>query len=266
MIAPEFVNTIRNYVQDASSRSFVPYSGQPRAALALLSNGDWICGVRIENACYPLVIPALSSAVVSAASIGRRDIMAIIFSGSVKHEEKTAALHLVDSPLEQVDNDLLKQIDWIPSLRKQLTTCKDLPDSMDSAAGILLARQAAEYAHTPESNFPVGAIAMTKNRQYFQGANVESPDWRQIICAERAAIAAAISAGASDIEQIYVSCLKSSIATPCGACRQVLYEIDPNSVVWMDRGEKKAECFRIHELLPEAFHMTESYNRQCSST
>ncbi|MCY4158655.1 MAG: cytidine deaminase [Bacteroidetes bacterium] len=254
----ESLDTLRHYVQSATSRSFVPYSCQPRAVLALLSDGRWTCGVRIENACYPLVIPALSSALVSAASMGRRDVVAVVFSSSMKEEEKTTALHLVDSSFDQLDDDVLGHVGRTYHLQEKLATCKDLKLRLNPTSGIFLARQAARYAHTPESDFPVGAIVVTEDQKYFQGANIEYPDWRQILCAERAAIAAAISAGAKDIRQIYVSCLKSSKASPCGACRQVLYEVAPNSVIWIDRGEEVAESFRPKDLLPDAFHLSES--------
>ena len=253
-----FIDSLRELVLNAASHSRVPYSGKQRAALLLMSNGDWICGVRIENACYPLVIPALSSALASAASIGRRDVVAIVFSSHMKQEEVTTVHNLVDPLLDQFDDDVLGKKGGTYHLREQLDTRKYSPIPIDSNAGLSFARQAAKYASVPESDFPVGSIAVTDDHTYFHGTNFEHKDWTQILCAERAAIASAVSAGVKNIRHVYISCPKSSEITPCGACRQVLCEIAPNSMVWMDRGEKKPECFYAHELLPKAFQLTES--------
>lgn len=249
------INLLRRYVQEAATRSFVPHSGQPRAALALLSNGDWTCGVRIENACYPLVIPAFSSVLVCAASVGRRDIKAIVFSDSVTQSEKRLAQQIVPTLLDQFDEDIIGQTGCNFQIRNPLETCKHLPLDMNSNEGIRLARHAAEFAHTPESDFPVGAIVVTGDHKYFQGVNIEYDDWTQILCAERAALAAAMSAGTTNITDVYVSCPKSAVATPCGACRQVLHEVAPNAIIWMDRGAKEHEHFRTDALLPQAFRL-----------
>ncbi|MXX97243.1 MAG: cytidine deaminase [Rhodothermaceae bacterium] len=250
------IDPLRHYVQEAALRSFTPYSGLPRAALVLMSDGAWACGVRIENASYSLVIPALSSALVSTASIGRKDIVAILFSGPVKQEEKIAILQTVTPSLDQLDKDFFGTPGCTYRIGNQLTVGKQFSKPIDPNTGIRLARHAAEYADIPESNFPVGAIAVTDELQYFQGANIEYPDWTRILCAERAAIATAMSAGASTIRSIYVSCPKSTAASPCGACRQVLYEVAPESDVWFDRGNQAPKCFRTKDLLPEAFRLT----------
>ncbi len=252
------IDTLRRYAQEAALRSFTPYSDQPRAALVLMSGGDWACGVRIENASYPMVIPALSSVLASTASVGRKDIAAIFFSGPVKQEEKMAILQSRTPSLDQLDKDFFGTPGCTYRIRNQLTMGKHFSKPIDPNTGIRLARHAAGYADTPESNFPVGAIAVTDKLQYFQGANIEHPDWTRILCAERAAIATAVSAGASNIQSIYVSCPKSMSATPCGACRQVLYEIAPESVVWFDRGRQAPKCFRTRDLLPEAFRLMNS--------
>lgn len=250
------IDTLRRFAKEAALRAYVPYSGQPRAALVLLSDGDWICGVRIENASYPLVIPALHSALVRAVITGREDIAAVILSAPAKAEESFTILQSVTPPIEQLEEDFFGTPGFTYRIRTQLTMRRHVTEPINPYTGIHLARRAAAYARAPESDFPVGAIAVTDSTQYFQGANIEHPDWTRILCAERTAIAAAVSAGVSNIESIYVSCLKSAAATPCGACRQVLYEIAPKSVIWMDRGSQAPECFRTEDLLPRAFSLT----------
>ena len=249
------LNVLRSYVGKAALRSFVPYSRQSRAVLVLLSNGDWTCGVRIENSSYSLVIPALSSALASAASLGRMDVIAIVFSSPVKQEEKLAALQSFLPPLDQLEDDILARPEWTYDLRNPLPTCQSLSGPMDTKTGIYLARKAAKYAYTPESNFPVGAIAVTHDEKYFQGSNIEYTDWKQIICAERVAIASVVSAGHKNIKHLYVSCPNLPTVTPCGACRQVLHEIAPTSTVYMDRGEKPPEQSSACDLLPKAFRI-----------
>ena len=251
-------NRLRLHVRAAAVHSRVPYSGRSRAALALMSDNSWTCGVRIENASYPLVIPALSAVLASANSIGRRDITALVFSDRVKLEEKTMIQQSFTGPMEQLTEDILGYPGSINELGDELITGRHFPDKLDTATGIRLARQVTQNAYIPESDFPVGALVVTRDQTCYQGVNVEHGDWTQILCAERAAIAAAISAGETDIQYVYISCPKApATATPCGACRQVLCEIAPEAIVWMDRREQPAECFRTLDLLPRAFALTQ---------
>jgi len=249
-------NRLRRRVRAAALRSRVPYSDHPRAALALMSDGRWMCGVRIENASYPLVIPALSAVLASANSVGRRDITAVVFSDHVKLEEKTMIQRSFAGPMEQLAEDILGHPGSLNEPGDELITGRHFPDKLDTATGIRLARKATQHAYTPESDFPVGALVVTRDQTCYQGVNVEHGDWTQMLCAERAAIAAAVGAGETNIQYIYLSCPKAlATATPCGACRQVLFEFAPEAVLWVDRGEQTAECFRISELLPMAFSL-----------
>jgi len=242
-------------VQDAERQSYVPYSGKPRAALILLSNGDWVCGVRIENACYPLVIPALTSALVSAASLGRRDVVAIGLSDHLRDEDLTFIQQSIQQPLELLETNILGLNNYNYYFGEPLSTCRESSSVIDSETGIYLARQVVKHASTPESNFPVGSIVVTDDHHYYQGANTEYSDWTKILCAERAAIAAAISNGAVHIKDIFVSCPKSFEVTPCGACRQVIHELAPHATIWMDRGGQMTERLQIQDLLPGAFSL-----------
>ena len=249
-------NRIRRRVRAAALHSRVPYSGRSRAVLALMSDSSWVCGVRIENASYPLVISALSAVLASANSIGRRDITALVFSDHVRLEEKTMIQQSFTGPMEQLAEDILGHPESINEPGAELITGWHFPDKLDTATGIRLARQVTQHAYTPESDFPVGALVVTRNQTCYQGVNMEHGDWTQILCAERAAIAAAVSAGETNIQYVYISCPKApATATPCGACRQVLCEIAPEAVLWLDRGEQTADCFRIPELLPMAFSL-----------
>ena len=260
------IKTLRHHVHDATRYAYVPYSGKPRAALILLSNGDWVHGVRIENACYPLVIPALTSALASAASFGRRDVVAIGVSDHFKDEDLAFIQQSVDHPLDQLQPDLLRLDDDVCDVGEPLSACQKSSSVITSQTGIYLARRAVQHAHTPESDFPVGAIAVTDDHHYYQGVNIEYPDWTRILCAERAAIASAISHGDRHIRDIFVSAPKSREITPCGACRQVIYELAPNATVSMDRGGQMIEHVQIKDLLPGAFTLKRTSEEEVSTT
>jgi cytidine deaminase len=118
-----------------------------------------------------------------------------------------------------------------------------------------LARQAALRAHCPYSHFRVGA-ALVAGEQIFTGVNVEISSYGLTLCAERAALAAAITAGAGPITQVAVACIDASAEaptnerTPCGACRQWLADLAPQATIFIDG---VPDNFTISDLLPYAF-------------
>lgn len=120
---------------------------------------------------------------------------------------------------------------------------------------LALARTAAERAHCPFSHFRVGA-AIVAGSHVFTGVNIEISSYGLTLCAERAALAAAVSAGATPITQVAVACIDTppgaSLAqrTPCGACRQWLADLAPEAHIYIEGVER---TFRIDELLPFAF-------------
>ena len=117
------------------------------------------------------------------------------------------------------------------------------------------ARDVAERAYVPYSNFPVGAAALTADGSIFAGANVENASYGLTICGERSAVTALVSAGHRDIVAIAVSAPRVPLTTPCGACRQVLNEFRPVEddmlVILDDRASGRA--IPLGDLLPKAF-------------
>src|SRR5260370_26210437 len=101
-----------------------------------------------------------------------------------------------------------------------------------------VAGEAALRAHCPYSHFRVGA-AVVAGEKMFTGVNIEISSYGLTLCAERSALAAAISAGASPISRIAVACIDAppqapiSDRTPCGACRQLLAEPAPNAGIYI---------------------------------
>ncbi|MGA1367379.1 MAG: cytidine deaminase [Blastocatellia bacterium] len=117
-----------------------------------------------------------------------------------------------------------------------------------------LARAVRERAYAPYSGFAVGAVVETAEGRCYTGCNVENASYGLTICAERAALAKAVSEGADRLTRIVVIADTERPIAPCGACRQVMLELmGPEGEVVManlrgDRLERK-----IGDLLPEAF-------------
>ena len=117
------------------------------------------------------------------------------------------------------------------------------------------ARLVRAHAYAPYSRFLVGA-AVRANGQIFEGVNVENAAYPLSVCAERNAVAAAVHAGARDIEAIAVCTETSPPCAPCGGCRQVLREFaaDPGAVTIVavnPRGERRS--WSLDQLLPDSF-------------
>jgi cytidine deaminase len=126
---------------------------------------------------------------------------------------------------------------------------------MTDAELIAIATDAAAFAHCPYSHFRVGAAALA-NGQVFRGCNVENASLGLTMCAERAAIFAAVAGGCKHLEAVAISCPDVpstddiSRHMPCGACRQVMAELgdDNTRVLVAGIGE-----FRLGELLKHPF-------------
>lgn len=116
-----------------------------------------------------------------------------------------------------------------------------------------LAKQALEHAYAPYSNFKVGVALVTKDGKTFTGCNVESASYGLSVCAERVAVIKAISSGSKDFEQIAIVVAASDVCSPCGSCRQLLYEFNPDIEVIMANTSGKIEKIILRELLPHAF-------------
>ncbi len=117
------------------------------------------------------------------------------------------------------------------------------------------AREVAQRAYVPYSNFPVGAAALTADGSIFSGVNVENASYGLTICGERSAVTALVSAGHRDIVAIAVSAPRVPMTTPCGACRQVLNEFRPvaaDMIVILD-DRASGHAVPLGDLLPKAF-------------
>lgn len=82
---------------------------------------------------------------------------------------------------------------------------------------------ARRNAYAPYSKFTVGAAVETSDGKVFSGCNVENASSGLTVCAERTALGAAIAAGHREFRQIVVT--SNGGVMPCGACRQVIWEL-----------------------------------------
>ena len=118
---------------------------------------------------------------------------------------------------------------------------------------VMLAKEAMEFAYAPYSNFKVGAALLAKDGQVFKGCNIENAAYGPTNCAERTAMFKAISEGVREFEKIAVVASSGDYASPCGICRQVLFEFMPDGKVILDSDEKGMITYTVRELLPLGF-------------
>jgi cytidine deaminase len=114
------------------------------------------------------------------------------------------------------------------------------------------ARAAQLRAYAPYSNFQVGAALESEDGTIYTGCNVENASYGLTICAERAAICAAVAAGARTFRRAVVVSDVDPPAAPCGACRQVLAEFAPDLRI-DGVGPGGTVSWTIAQLLPAAF-------------
>jgi cytidine deaminase len=115
------------------------------------------------------------------------------------------------------------------------------------------ARAAAARAYAPYSRFRVGAAVLAGSGRIYSGCNVENASYGLCLCAERAAIFAAVAAGESAIRAVAVYTPTAAPTSPCGACRQVIREFGPEALIWCACDSEKRLESTLAELLPESF-------------
>lgn len=114
--------------------------------------------------------------------------------------------------------------------------------------------QMLDYSYVPYSGFPVGAALLCSDGTVYTGCNVENAAYGSTICAERTALVKAVSEGhRDDLERIAVVGNSTDYCWPCGACRQMLYEFNPNLIVLVAKGDGAFVTTTLHELLPHGF-------------
>jgi len=115
------------------------------------------------------------------------------------------------------------------------------------------AREARLGALAPFSNFKVGAALLTVDGEIITGCNVESATYGLTMCAERIAVFKAVSEGFTKFAAVAVVADSPVITPPCGACRQVLWELCGDIWVHIANLKGRKKTMRLSKLLPEPF-------------
>ena len=110
-----------------------------------------------------------------------------------------------------------------------------------------------DRAYCPYSHFAVGAALECADGTVFTGCNIENAAYSPGICAERTAVAKAVSEGHTDFVRIVIAGRSTDFCVPCGACRQVLREFAPGIEVICLSGKGEEQVFTLSELLPHSF-------------
>ena len=118
------------------------------------------------------------------------------------------------------------------------------------------AKKALENAYAPYSNFKVGACALFASGNTYTGCNVENASYGLSLCAERNALSCAQASGeTTKLLAIAVVSEKMPLCTPCGACRQWIYEFSKDAKVIVENDDASMKIFEIKELLPYGFSL-----------
>lgn len=112
---------------------------------------------------------------------------------------------------------------------------------------------AMQRAYAPYSRFRVGAALLASDGSITEGCNVENASFPAGICAERAAVGAAIARGVRSFDTIVVATEADEPTPPCGICRQVLVEFAPQLVVVSVTQSGREARWALGDLLPQAF-------------
>jgi cytidine deaminase len=116
------------------------------------------------------------------------------------------------------------------------------------------AMDARQRAYAPYSNYSVGAAVLSETGQVYAGCNVENGVYPLGLCAERVAIQSMVVAGERQLAALLV--VTENGASPCGACRQVMFEFAGYDVpVYIANAEEIIKETTVGALLPDPFRL-----------
>ncbi|MCC5906421.1 MAG: cytidine deaminase [Balneolaceae bacterium] len=216
-------------------KSYSPYSKTEESCFIEGDSGLIYSGVRIENISFPLTISAVQAAVCSCLANGDKPVKLFQqkpFSDLSDYWKKLFGLELNRNcpPYGHFFNPIISS-----------------PDDIKKALNDLCRK-----AVTIHSGFPVSALLFT-SEGWVAGVNVEVASWSLGLCAERVAIARAISSGYSRFKELHVYAPKSDFCSPCGACRQVMNECMPGKKVVLHHQNQTLTRHFTEHLLPYGF-------------
>lgn len=227
-------------------QNYVPYSNKPSVSMVRSQNGTWFPGVRIENISYPLSISAIQSALFLCLSEGQQPLVLYTDNNDEKmlsfwESEFDLSAHSLD-PNELSDHTFADV-----GLETDIDIHKKLTQLLDQAV-------------VEESNFPVSALIQTE-LGFFSGVNVECSSWNMGLCAERIAIAKALTYGSKQLKRLHIHTRDGEFSSPCGACRQVIFEHLPNKQVHLHHADHSESIHFSNDLLPHSFSSSSLSNK-----
>jgi len=218
------------------SFAYCPYSVTPACCIVKGKTGNLYPGVLIENISYPLTITPEQASFSSCLSQGD-------YPSELYYPEKPAfnpQFWLDEFSIEVMVYKKFPQGEFLNPLT---SLTGDIKSSLTNLK---------ERAVTPNSGFPVSAMLHLKNGSLIEGVNVEFSSWILGLCAERVAIARAISSGFQYFEKLSIHVPKSDFASPCGACRQVICEWMDFQFIDLYHGNGTVSVYQAKEFLPYA--------------
>ena len=115
------------------------------------------------------------------------------------------------------------------------------------------AKEVSKWAYMPYSKFDVGACVVFESGNTYSGCNVENASYGLSLCAERNALSTAIASGEiTKPVAIAIYSSKTDECLPCGACRQWIYEFNPECQVVLQKNTTEVSVYKISELMPKA--------------
>jgi len=124
---------------------------------------------------------------------------------------------------------------------------------MSDAELIQAAREAKENAYAPYSGFAVGVALLADDGRVFTGVNVENASIGLSVCAERNAIAKAVSEGVRSFSKLAVATDSPEPTMPCGVCRQVIWEFGHDIDILVVGSGDQVVRTTIAKLFPQPF-------------
>jgi homotetrameric cytidine deaminase len=227
--------------KELEERAYVPYSKTSKVCIIRGESGSFYPGVRVENVSFPITIPAVQAACCICLAEGDVPKELIVKS---------------DKELEQLQF-------WVKEFDLKITTMPELEDIKFSDPGLEISQKdikpalvsLLDKAITIHSDFPVSALLFCK-QGIISGSNVEVSEWTKGLCAERLAIAKALSYGFNTFEWMSLHTLKGEFSSPCGACRQVIHEHMPDNQIDFNHADGTLSTHYTGDLLPFSFSST----------
>ena len=127
------------------------------------------------------------------------------------------------------------------------------PDSKTLQGMAERAKAISDKAYCPYSKFRVGAVVLTEDGQMFEGCNVENASYGLTICAEHNAVFQMVAQAKRSIVAVVIYTPTAKPSAPCGACRQVINEFGPDTLIMSVCDGPDVLKKKLSELLPDAF-------------